>query len=66
MSEERSEPDYLHPDGKPANPASPDELTDDEKYSDRSKLKALHEADGHSIERRDEFLGNDGKQKREA
>lgn len=52
-----SEPDYLHPDGKPEDAISIDDLPDHEKYSNGSKNKALHEADGHSIDRKDEFLG---------
>jgi hypothetical protein len=58
---ERNDPDYLHPDGKPDGSVSLDDLPDNEKYSDSSKRTALHEADGHSIDREDEFLGTEGK-----
>lgn len=59
------EPDYLHPDGKPDQALTTDELSEDEKLSDASKDKAVKEADGHSIERKDDFLGTEGKQERE-
>ncbi len=61
-----SEPDYLHPDGKPDDATSLEDLSDHEKYSHGSKSKALNEADGHSIERKDEFLGTEGSTKKQS
>lgn len=61
-----SEPDYLHPDGKPDGATSIEDLPDHEKYSNGSKNKALNEADGHSIERNDEFLGTYATDKKKA
>lgn len=56
-----NEPDYLHPDGKPDDAPEVEELGDNEKFSGATKAnEAEHEADGHSIERKDTFLGNEG------